>query len=210
MRLILDIGSGPMPTFLIQWISEHVWGKKSSITASYGEIKETDTYVCLDNNPEMLGYGKKYVETFPHRAKIVKGILQYVVANAAMLPLPDAVADAVLATNFFCIPPEAWCEGGMDEQEARRRELPRFAGLVRKGLSDEEKFGIGDELIRILKPGGDLIVSHYQTFRYAVPSMLYLKHHLLLRMATETITHQPDPKMWPNGGVEQRYTRARS
>jgi SAM-dependent methyltransferase len=210
MRVIVDIGSGPMPTFLIQWISEHVWGKKSSITATYGGIKETDLYVCLDNNPDMLGYGKKYVQKFPHRAKAVNGTLQYILANAAALPFPDGVADAVLATNFFCLPRDAWRDGGMDEREARRRELPRFTGVERKGLSDEEKFRIADEIIRILKPGGDLVVSHYQTFRHAVPSMVYLKNHVHLRMAFETITHEPDPKRWPNGGVEQRYTRARS
>src|SRR5207247_10470478 len=92
MRVIVDIGSGPMPTFLIQWISEHIWGRRSSITASYGEIRESDRYVCLDNNAEMLGYGRKYVKKFPPRAKIVKGVLEYVAANAAVLPVSETAA----------------------------------------------------------------------------------------------------------------------
>lgn len=162
-QTILDIGVGKNP-----WLIRHFLdGISSPLFKLYRGVPVNTKYTCVDSRKESLKLAK---ENLKKHKKVVRGNVDLMLMNGSELTFEAKTFDTVILSDVLSIPPEDWCSCEDDPDCTGCKN-----GKVCKGCPEEIKDKIISEAIRVLKPGGKLIVAVYQTSRYAYRALDDLK-----------------------------------
>lgn len=121
--------------------------------------------------------------TWKKNIKSSKGEFSLMRSDAARLPFKDGCFDAVILSDIFSHPDEDWIEcelaadpdGCADEEVDNDPCLECEAAEKHKGIPPEVKEEILLEALRVLHPGGNLIIANYQSEQYAYSSLRKIK-----------------------------------
>lgn len=174
---ILDIGSGKWPWIIRQHHNDH--RPPHPILNGIDFLSEDVVYCCIDNDTDHLAAGgETYLEMASER---YMNEPRFRLMDARNLDFDDETADRVIISDVFSIPERNWCtcadecDFGYDQATALREGIPPCTGEVCKALRFEEKKQVLNEVLRVLKPLGILIIALYQTPIEAYRMLAHLK-----------------------------------